>query len=174
MKMLLTDEIKDAYSSYEYPQFMVDRSPTQDLALTFDCTNCLFLACQNGKPLGNTLTLTNLSQKNGVVIKSISAQNGSLNPSCSTPFYLKPGESITVSFCASFDKAPVFDTLTVTYSNANALNKTLTKDFAFSAIDSYGGVVKTNPETKTVQSSVLGLLMCFFARVFDLLMNLFK
>lgn len=174
MELLTGKSIKDAYSSYEYPQFMVDESPTADVAVTFDSTNSLFLACENGKSVCSGITLKNTSEKKKIVVKDVSCENGSIKINESFPVCLKPGEEITLTYTDCFASAPCYDTVTVSYSNADKLTKTLQKSFGFTALENYSGVIKTDVPAKAYNPGFIQRIICFIANVFDRIAALFK
>ncbi len=174
MELLTGSGKKDAYSSYEYPQFMVDESPTADVAVTFDSTNSLFLACENGKSVSNTITLKNTSAKKKIVVNSITCESGSIKINESFPVCLKPNEEITLTFTDCFTCAPCYDTLTVSYANAGKLTKTLQKSFGFTALEDYSGVIKTDTPVVSYTPGFVQRLICLIANVFGKLAAMFK
>lgn len=174
MALLTGDSITDAYSSYEYPQFMVDESPTADVAVTFDSTNSLFLACENGKSVSNRMTIRNTSAKQKIVVNGITCEKGSIQVDAAFPICLNPNEEITLTFTENLGTLPCYDSITVSYTNARQLTKTLEKSFGFTALENYAGVVKTDTPVNNYNPGFLQKLICLIANIFGKIAALFK
>lgn len=134
-ELLYTDNIKDAYSSYEFPQFIESTSPTSDIAISFVNTNSSFLLLEDGRN-EYTLTVKNLSRETTVVLNSVSSKNGIAAPDYSHKTVLLPGEQRNISITA--DKAG-FDTITVSYSNIKNVFESDEKSFGITVLDEYSG-----------------------------------
>lgn len=173
MKLLLTDEIKDAYSSAEFPQFMESCAPTTDLALSFDASSSGFIPCSDGTPLLATATLKNVSEKNTIIVKGITT-SGAVTFKDAMPVVLKKGESVTLNFGLSASSLPAFDTVTITYSDANKLTKTREISFGVTALENYGGVVRSSVETVEYTPGFLAKVIAFVVGIFDKISALFK
>ncbi len=147
-ELLYTDNIKDAYSSYEFPQFIESTSPTSDIAISFVNTNSSFLLLEDGRS-EYTLTVKNLSRETTVVLNSVSSKNGIASSEYSRKTVLLPGEQRNI--CVSADKAG-FDTITVSYSDIKNVFESDEKSFGITVLDEYSGVTAKDdmPEnTKT-------------------------
>lgn len=134
-ELLYTDNIKDAYSSYEYPQFMESTSPTSDVHVSFVSTNNCFLLLDPEKD-EHTMVVTNLSRSDSIVIKNISSDNNALSVDNQRSIKLLPGESAAVSVSA---ESVAHGKITVKYSSLSDLKKEMTRTFGYSVIDSYSG-----------------------------------
>lgn len=134
-ELLYTDNIKDAYSSYEYPQFMESHAPTSNIAISFVNTNSSFLLLEDGRS-EYTMTVKNLSREKTVVINSVASENGAVNAELSRKAVLLPGEQTNITVAA--DKAG-YDTLTVSYSDIKNVFEASEKSFGVTVLDEYSG-----------------------------------
>ncbi len=132
--LLYTHDLKDAYSSYEFPQFIECTAPTSDVAITFKNTNSSFLLLDGSAEY--VLTVKNLSLKDTIIIKGIESDAVSTTEKISVP--LLAGESVDIAVKADTVKS---GKLTVKY---NILNKTFEKTFGISVVDFYSGVSVKN------------------------------
>ncbi|MBE6821386.1 MAG: hypothetical protein E7516_10105 [Ruminococcaceae bacterium] len=133
--LLFTDEIMDAYSSYEFPQFMQSEAPTSDLSIRFANTNSNFLLLEGDRE-EYTMTLKNVSKEKTFVINSIECDNGAVNPGYSSKKILLPGESLNVAVTATQAKS---GEIKVTYSEAKNIFKTSEKTFGITVLENYSG-----------------------------------
>ena len=133
--LLFTDEIKDAYSSYEFPQFMQSESPTSDISISFVNTNSNFLLLEEGRE-EYTLTLKNVSKEKTFMINSVECDNGAVNPDYSSKKVLLPGESLNVSVTAKHAKS---GEIKISYSEAKNIFKASEKIFGITVLENYSG-----------------------------------
>ena len=133
--LLFTDDIKDAYSSYEFPQFMQSESPTSDLSIRFINTNSNFLLLEDGRE-EYTMVLKNVSKEKSFVINSVECDNGAVMPEYSFKKMLLPGESLNVDVTAKEAKS---GKIKVTYSETKNVFKSAEKSFGITVLESYSG-----------------------------------
>ena len=154
--LLYTHDLKDAYSSYEFPQFMESTAPTSDISIVFKNTNSSFLLLDGSEEY--VLTVKNLSLKDTVIIKGIESDAVSVPSGSSIP--LLAGESVDIAVKADAVKS---GKLTVKY---NILTKSFEKTFGISVADSYSGVSVSG--TKVENSNVpfiLRWIISFFKNI---------
>lgn len=147
-ELLYTDNIKDAYSSYEFPQFIESTSPTSDISVRFLNTNSSFLLLENERS-EYTLEINNLSKETTVVINSVTNSNNTVIPEYKNKKTLLPGEKTYVTVSA--DNAG-FDSLTVSYSDIKNIFKSSEKSFGVTALENYSGITAEDsmPENTAV------------------------
>lgn len=133
--LLFTDDIKDAYSSYEFPQFMQSESPTSDLSIRFINTNSNFLLLEDGRE-EYTMVLKNVSKEKSFVINSVECDNGAVMPEYSFKKMLLPGESLNVAVTAKEAKS---GRINVAYSQAKNVFESAVKSFGITVLESYSG-----------------------------------
>lgn len=138
--LLFTDDIKDAYSSYEFPQFMQSESPTSALSIRFANTNNNFLLLEEGRE-EYTMTLKNVSREKTFVINSVECDNGAVNPDYSFKKVLLPGESINITVAASEAKS---GKINVSYSEAKNVFELSEKSFGITVLESYSGATEAD------------------------------
>ena len=131
-ELLLTDNIIDAYSSYEFPQFMESTSPMNDVHIRFKSTNNSFLLLEEGKD-EYTITVKNISKSSSITVNGISADKITVDFAKSVS--LLPGEEFSTTVKAD---GIGFDTVTVKYKNIASTDE-LEKSFGISVIDEYSG-----------------------------------
>ena len=143
MDLLLTDNIKDAYSHIEYPQFMESLSPTSDVVVLFKSTNSSFLPTLSKHLFScNSVMVKNLSKKDKIKISSITSENGTLNFALPYPIVLEAGESAEIAFTGKVPATESYDKITVAYKRMTVTGKDATRDFGFTVTRSYSGVTK--------------------------------
>lgn len=166
-QLLLTDNIKDAYSSYEFPQFMESTSPMNDVHVSFKSTNNSFLLLEDGKQ-EYTMTVKNVSNEKSITVSGISA--GDIDVDFDKAVSLLPGDEIQVSVKA---ENVGFDTVTVSYKDI-ASSDTLEKSFGISVINEYSGATAEDngPENESTPF-VLRWVAKFLKDIFAKLVSLF-
>ncbi|HZJ75703.1 MAG TPA: hypothetical protein VFD25_03855 [Clostridia bacterium] len=96
LKLLLTDEIKDVYSSTEYPRFHATTSAARAVFAAFDESLEGYLSSDD-----TALVITNLSKQYPMKIVSINCKGVRIGFNLSEIGELQPGESIIVPFVGS-------------------------------------------------------------------------
>lgn len=145
MELLLTDNIKDAYSHFEYPQFMESEAPTSDVIVLFKCTNSSFLPTLSKHLFkGNSVIIKNLSNEDRISISSVSCAGGSLKFNAVYPIVLEPGQSIEVSFTGSVPAEDIYDSIDISYRRVSLTADEKTRSFGFTITHDYSGIAKTD------------------------------
>ena len=145
MELLLTDNIKDAYSHFEYPQFMESEAPTSDVIVLFKCTNSSFLPTLSKHLFkGNSVIIKNLSNEDRISISSVSCAGSSLKFNAVYPIVLEPGQSIEVSFTGSVPAEDIYDSIDISYRRISLTADEKTRSFGFTITHDYSGIAKTD------------------------------
>lgn len=160
--LLYTHDLKDAYSSYEFPQFMETESPTTDIKISFDCTNSSFMLLDDEC----TLIVKNLSKSSTMFIKDIEA--GKLKIDLKHGFTLLPGEAREISVSA---EKVCTDVVTVSYKEAAKPFETLKISFGITVLDSYSGVSKNDDAPDNNNAPII---FRYIAMIVDKLFAMFK
>lgn len=163
-ELLYTDNIKDAYSSYDFPQFIQSESPTSDISMKFVNTNNNFLLLEDGKE-EYTLVLKNVSRENSVVINSVECDNGAVTPDFGLKKALLPGESINVTVSASEAKS---GNITVNYAETKNVFEPMEKSFGITVLETYSGATADDAVSESIQVPFV------FRYVFDILKKIFN
>ena len=168
--LLFTDDIKDAYSSYEFPQFMQSESPTSDLSIRFINTNSNFLLLEDGRE-EYTMILKNVSKEKTFVINSVECDNGAVMPEYSFKKMLLPGESLNVVVTAKEAKS---GRINVSYSETKNVFKSAEKSFGITVLESYSGATA---EDSMPENTKLPVFIRYFINVlkdlFDKIVSFF-
>ncbi len=159
-ELLYTDSLKDAYSSYEFPQFIESTSPTSDIAVRFLNTNCSFLLLEDGRS-EYTLEVENLSKETTVVINSVENKNDTVSPEYKFRKVLLPGEKTYVTVSAN---SSGFDSLTVSYSDIKNMFESDEKTFGVTALYSYSG---TTVEDDMPENSAVPFIFRYFVKIIN-------
>lgn len=159
MKLLCTHELKDAYSSLEYPQFMQTNDPGNDLHARFLNTNSLLTKGEK-----TVLEITNTSNKHKMCIDGISVGGAEVSGSTQLPAVLEPGGKMTFEITSAKNTNGA---ITVKYSESDSLFKLKTKTFAYTVTENYSGVV--NNDFERADTAVYG----FTAKAMHACCNLF-
>lgn len=133
--LLYTHDLKDAYSSYEFPQFMESEAPTSDVSIRFKNTNSSFLLLDGSEEY--VLTVKNLSKKDYVVITGI--ESNVVSSDFALPKALLSGEEFDIPVKASEIGS---GKLTVKYNATGKPFKSMEKSFGITVLDSYSGAAK--------------------------------
>lgn len=164
-QLLFTDNIKDAYSSYEFPQFMESTSPMNDVHISFKSTNNSFLLLEDGKQ-EYTMTVKNISNKKSITVKGVSAEN--IDVEFEKSVSLLPGDEVQLTVKAD---SVGFDTVTVSYKDI-ASTETLEKSFGVSIIDEYSGATaEDNGAENNKTPFIFRWIAAFFKGVFEKLIS---
>ncbi len=155
MELLLTDNIKDAYSHIEYPQFMESMAPTSDVVVLFKCTNSSFLPTLSKYAFkGNSLIVKNLSNSDSISISNITVANESIKLTAAYPFVLEPGESVEIGFTGKVPTSDVYDSIDVTYRRVSVTAAEKTRSFGITITDNYSGKAKLDLTPSIVITTV--------------------
>lgn len=145
---LMTEGIEDAYSSYEFPQFMESMAPNDKITFSFTSTNSSFLTYNSNGYFEGKAKITNISKTDTLYIKSISCDYNPLRiPMNNKAVKLAPGESIELDIPAAPGGANVtemtFANITVNYKTG-LLKKAQTAGFGITIISEseYPGITK--------------------------------
>ena len=168
--LLFTDDIKDAYSSYEFPQFMQSESPTSDLSIRFINTNSNFLLLEDGRE-EYTMVLKNVSIEKSLVINSVECDNGAVMPEYSFKKMLLPGESLNIAVTAKEAKS---GKIKVTYSETKNVFKSAEKSYGITVLESYSGATAAD---EMPENTKLPVIIRYFINVlkdlFDKIVSFF-
>lgn len=163
MKMLLTNEVTDAYSMYDYPQFMESSAPSIDIAISFKCTNSSFLTYDKKGFSGKSLVVKNVSQKDGITVSGITVSGGSLQLLGKFPLYLDPGQSVEIGFSGKTPSLAVYDSIEISYKRTGLLSQNKTLSFGITIFDDYAGVIKTDLRSAQLVSVGSGInYLCYY------------
>ncbi len=143
---LMTKGVEDAYSSYEFPQFMESMAPNDKVTFSFTSTNSSFLAYgENGEYIGKA-KIKNVSREDTLYLSGISSDFANLKFAANGKYKLAPGESVEITIVnapgGSDVSEMVFANVTLTYKTG-LLSKAKTADFGITIIseNEYAGVV---------------------------------
>ena len=162
MKLLFTHEIKDAWSTYEFPQFMQSNDPGNDIHARFIATNSLLTK----RGASGTVEITNVSRKNKICLNDFKVFGAKITADFELPVVLAPGETLTFEIDTITETN---GTLTFSYCESNAVFTGKEKTFDFSVIDDFPGIV-----SKTEYVSESGGSHGFQAKLMSFLNSLFN
>lgn len=160
--LLYTHDLKDAYSSYEFPQFMESESPTSDIKISFKSTNSSFLLADKA----DVLVIKNVSKKHTMYIKSIESDKISVD--FKLGFALLPGETKELSVPAVSECS---DVITVKYKESGKAFETLEKSFGVTAVGTYSGVTANGV---SAENSGVPIMFRYIVMLFNKVFSLFK
>lgn len=149
LTQLMTKGVENAYSSYEFPQFMESMAPNDKLLFSFTSTNSSFLAYNNetGLFMGDA-KITNISKEDTLYIKAVNSDYNTLRfVTSDKAIKLAPDESIQLDLVVAPGGKNItqmsFATVSIEYKTG-LLGKAKTADFGITMIDAneYAGVVK--------------------------------
>lgn len=157
--LLLTDNVKDAYSHYEHPQFFESAAPTAKIKVTFENTNSNFLYTEE---LGeqSVLTVKNTSKKDTFIVRNIESATGAVEINYDLVEILGPGQTAYIPVVANELNS---DTVTVTYTLVEEPLQSMTKEFGVTVTDSYSGAVKKD---LTAETPIIDLIQKFDLKAF--------
>lgn len=176
--LLYTNDLTDAWSNIEFPQFMQSNDPNKDVAATFISTNSLYaVKGGNGK-----LSIRNVATDNSVLIKEIIVEGAEVK-SCETlPIKLNAGQQLVLDV----DSANVTSgKITIKYYESDNYCMEKMRTYGFSVTDNYSGATTdsttdsvksdiTNKLTSTLWSIVAKLTKTLLAVVNDLIAKISK
>ncbi len=144
---LMTEGVKDAYSSYEFPQFMESMAPNDKVTMSFTSTNSSFLAYDESGEYMGKVKITNLSLEDTMYVSSIASDYNALKFAFDKTLRLKPGESVEITILNAPGGSDVtkmtFANVTLTY-RTGLLSKAQSAGFGVTMIsaDDYAGVIQ--------------------------------
>lgn len=148
MTQLMTQGVEDAYSSYEFPQFMESMAPNDKITFCFTSTNCSYLAYDENGDFTGKAKITNISKEDTLYIKDICSDYSNLTfAGGEKAIRLKPGESAEIIIPDAPGGADVskmtFANVTITYKTG-ILKKAQTAAFGVTMISEseYAGIIK--------------------------------
>ena len=160
-ELLYTHNLKDAWSSYDFPQFMQSDDPGNDIFASFRDTNSL-ITVRDGKGI---LVIKNTSNKFSELIRGIYVDETEL--SFNAPFILRPGEECTAEINTSENTS---GKIRVSYCSSDNMLVGKDKIFSYTVTDSYGGVV-SETETPDYEN---GIIKSVLAKAWQILLKLFR
>ncbi len=161
--LLYTHELKDAWSSKQFPQFIQSDDPSQNIQAVFSYSNSL--STKTG--CNDKIIIKNTSSEN-VLINSINL-NGEIK---NTNLILKSGESTNIDVDTDNDS---FGSITVDYSKLSKPGENLSKAFMYSVKSDYSGIIINHDapqKTPSFLESITGYIWKLFNIVFDYLKGL--
>ena len=161
--LFYTDDIKDAWSSARFPQFMQSNDSNSDLYMCFTSTNSMY-EVTGGK---GQLVIENVSKVNSILIEDVVIEGASGKTDIAVPVTIRPGEKITVTINAADES---FGSITVTYIESDNYLNTKTKTEYFSVTDNYSGQLTNATEQSVAGNNVFALVM----RIILAIVNYFK
>ncbi len=165
--LFYTDDLKDAWSSARFPQFMQSNDSNSDLYMVFASTNSLYEV----KGGAGKLVIENVSKENSMLIKSIEISGADSDVSVSLPATLKPGEKLSVTVGTS---AEAFGNIKINYIESDNYLKEKVKEEAFSVTDNYSGkVIGETTEDFVKDNSVFALVVRIILTIVNMLRSLF-
>ncbi len=148
MTQLLTEGVEDAYSSYEFPQFMESMAPNDKITFSFTSTNSSFLSYSEDGYLNGKAKITNISKEDTLYISDVTSDYPNLKfATYDGKIKLAPGESAELTITKAPGGANIselsFATVTLTYKTG-LLKKAQTADFGITMISEseYPGIIK--------------------------------
>ncbi len=169
-ELLYTDNLKDAYSSYEFPQFIQSESPTATVSTHFINTNSNFLLLEEGRE-EYTFVVKNVSKSKTLLVKNVECDNDAVDVDFRLARALLPGESLNITVNAKSTESGI---ITVSYSSGNVL-ETVKKDFGVTVLNSYSGATENDsmPENTLIPAS-LRYVMNVIKEIFSKIVSLFS
>lgn len=164
--LFYTDDIKDAWSSAEFPQFMQSNDSNSDIYMHFESTNSMYeVANGNG-----VLVIENVSASNMMFIKNIKVSGVENAIDYTLPAVLNPGEKIYVEIGT---KTTGFGNITVNYVESDNYLKIKTKQKAFSVTDNYSGQVLEEADNDfKSDNKIVAFILDITFRVFEFYKNI--
>ncbi len=144
---LFTHNIKDAYSSAEFPQFIQTDDPNHYIHASFDNTNCLYAV----KGEEGRLILRNTSTKAPLLIKGVTVSGADITDDLDCPVMIRPGEKASLTVDTS--KVTSGD-ITVEYYAGDNFCQIKERVFGYSVTDNYSGVMNSDT-AETVKPSFI-------------------
>lgn len=165
-ELLYTHNLKDAWCSAQFPQFMQSDDPCSDIFASFRETNSL-LTQKGGS---GELVIRNTSDKFTSLITEVTCDGAELSSSF-CPTILAPGDEMTLLVDTSECS---YGSIDVKYYTTDNLITEKTKCFGFTVTDEYGGVVteKENSDEMSFLETILSTLNRLITRLIEILKNL--
>lgn len=140
-KAVCTDELKDVYSSPDFPQFVCSDNPNNGVYAEFDVSTSGYITDEDSK-----LIIENIYKRNKIKILSVKAKGMELEFSPEDKV-LSPGETLEVAFNGEIPEGNAVRTaVTVKYIKYDLLSKVAERTFDFTVLsdektDSDGKIV---------------------------------
>lgn len=148
MKLLLSDEIEDVYTSDKYPQFMTAMNPGNTVAGEFNASKSGYITKYD-----TVFTVRNLSRQYSIAVEDITCAGADIEIDVDNTVQLPPGKSIDF---AVHGIAPAGNTICgitieyMRYAENTPLIETRTLKYCFIGEDSIlGSVLKTGADIGT-------------------------
>lgn len=124
-KLLFTDEIKDVYSSPDYPQFEYSNHAYRNLHVKFNRSGTGYLSADD-----TALVVENVSSDNSIKILSVSVSGTRLDFDVSKAGILSAGEIAEIPFSGKIpEKAATPEIITVSYIEVGSINPLCVSEF---------------------------------------------
>lgn len=163
--LFYTDDIKDAWSSARFPQFMQSNDSNSDIYICFSSTNCLY-EVENGR---GQLVIENVSKENFVLIESIVFEGIDASADIAVPVTLDPGDKMTLTVNT---KDCGYGTITVTYIESDNYLNTKTKTEGFSITDNYSGVLTDASSSSVAGNMVFSIVISIIMKLINMLRSM--
>ncbi len=125
-KLLLTDEIKDVYSSPEYPQFEYSNNAYRNIHVRFNSSPSGYLNSED-----TALFVENTSKDNRIKILAVTANGADLSFDVSDAEMLAPSETVAIPFRGAVgDKGSTAAQITVSYIEVGSINPFCVSEFS--------------------------------------------
>lgn len=150
--LLLTDDVEDAYTHSEFPQFFESSAPTAKIKVSFENTNNGFFYAEEVGATG-VLKVENTSLKTSYLITKLVSSTGAVDIDYNSIRVLGPGQTAYIPVTAKELKN---DTIKVKFSSTDDPTKTSEKTFGVLVTNSYSGAVSDKQTTETPKDEILG------------------
>lgn len=165
--LFYTDDLKDAWCSARFPQFMQSNDSNSDLYMVFASTNSLY-EVKNG---AGKLVVENVSKENSMLIKSVEVSGADGVVSVALPATLKPGEKLSVMIGTS---AEAFGNIKINYIESDNYLKEKVKEEAFTVTSNYSGqVIGETSDNFVKDNSVFAFVIRILLTIVNMIKSLF-
>lgn len=165
--LFYTDDIKDAWSSAKFPQFMQSNDSNSDLYMFFASTNSMYEVTDGA----GKLIIENVSKENTMLIDSIEISGAEGNVSVALPATLDPGEKLSVMIDTSY---VAFGSVKVNYIESDNYLKEKVKEEAFSITDNYSGqVIDASDDDFVGNDTIFALVIRIILTIVNLIKGIF-
>ncbi len=160
--LFFTDDLKDAWSSARFPQFMQSNDRNSDLYMYFTSTNSMY-EVTGGK---GQLVIENVSKENMILIENVVFEGVNAETDIAVPVMLDPGDKMTVTVDTA---AADYGTITVEYIESDNYINSKTKTEGLSITDNYSGKLTSATESSVAGNSIFALVVRIILRLLSLI-----